>query len=378
MFTRTFHPGRFLRCASGSEPFADYCRSRGIPFEQAAPAAVGGEGVGRWVAALSRLPPAAQARVELELAKVYELADREAVDHLIQAAGEGDLPPEHIPGGVPLSLWFFLHRPEHFAAVFLHHEVSEADGWRSARAAPQAAIDDLAATADALAGELKGFFRLTEGGGRFCAVDARRLPDSYCFTAQVADRLQLVEGFSDAGEPTAQRLRPALPVFFVYYPETGDVLLKCHLRAPERTRALLQCFGRAALGGTIERIAEVFDLERLKRPFHPLPDAPDIDEVRVKSLCLRYPEHAGRRKVLLDTLAGDAPEAIDELLSEHLRGSAAEELRVSYAEIQVRLRTEAGRRHSLIRLWPDRCDLDRTPLGERMLSCLKRWGLSYE
>src|SRR5206468_1406530 len=83
------------------------------------------------------------------------------------------------------------------------------------------------------------------------------------------------------------------------------------LRAPERTRALLECFGRAALGGGVGRVNEVFDLERLKQPFHPLPDAPDTEEVRVKSLCLRYPEHAGRRKVLLDTLAADAPEAID-------------------------------------------------------------------
>jgi hypothetical protein len=378
MFTRTFHPGRFLRCAYGSEPFADYCRSRGIAFDQATPAALGAGDFTGWVAALSRLPPAEQARVELELSRVYELSTREAVDHLVQAAGAGHLPPDHVPGGVPLALWYFVHRPDHFSAVFLRHEVREAEGWRPARAAPQLAMDDLAAKADALAGELKAFFRLTEGSGRFCAVDALRLPDSYCFTAQVADRLQLVEGFTDAGEPAAQRLRPALPVFFVYYPETGDVLLKCHLRAPERTRALLQCFGRAALGGKIERIAEVFDLERLRRPFHPLPDAPDIEEVRVKTLCLSYPEHTGRRKVMLHTLAADAPAAIDELLAEHLRGEAADELRVSYAEIQVLLKTEAGRRHYLIRLWPDRCSLDRTPLGDRLLAGLKRWGLCHE
>src|SRR5947209_3319511 len=78
-------------------------------------------------------------------------------------------------------------------------------------------------------------------------------------------------------------------------------------------------------------------------------------------------------------LAGDGPDAIDELLRAHLReGNPSDELQVCYAEVQVRLRTDGGSRNYLIRLWPDRCSLDQTPLGRRLRACLRRWGISYE
>src|SRR5439155_15562254 len=112
--------------------------------------------------------------------------------------------------------------------------IREVDSWRTARAPAGLAPDDLAGRASALAESLREFFRLREGTGRFCSVTGYRLPQSYCFVGQVADRLQYVETFADDGRPALQPVRPALPVLFVYYPGDGTVLLKSHLRAADR------------------------------------------------------------------------------------------------------------------------------------------------
>lgn len=377
MFTRTLRLRPFLHAAYG-EQFAAYCTSRGIPFEQGAPTAPRGEDVQRWTEVFTQLPAQRQATVELELAKVNEMAGREEIEHLLRAAGETAQPPDHIPGGVPLALWFLLHHPSLFHEVFLRHEFREVDGWRSARAACDIRIDDLDGKATALTTGVRSFFRLGEGSGRFCAVDAHRLDGYYCFAAQVADRLQLVEGFSEEGKPTIQRLRASLPVLFTYDPRSGAVHLKCRLRSPVRLRSLFNCFAESVLGQPIESIDDVYDLDRFKQPFHPAPDGPDMEDVRVKALGLRYPEQAQYRKLMLETLVRDRADAMDALLAEHLRDEAlAEQLTVCYAELQVRLRTEGGVRNYLIFLWPDRCSLDRSPLGLRLHACLRRWGIAH-
>ena len=74
----------------------------------------------------------------------------------------------------------------------------------------------------------------------------------------------------------------------------------------------------------------------------------------------------------------DGQFAILDLLREH--GGAegvVEQLRVLHAELQVRLRVGAHRKSVLIRLWPDRCSLNQTALGERLRECLKRWGVCH-
>jgi hypothetical protein len=45
--------------------------------------------------------------------------------------------------------------------------------------------------------------------------------------------------------------------------------------------------------------------------------------------------------------------------------------------LQVRLRVPGGAKRYLIRLSPDRCNLDRTPIGERLRACLRQWGLCH-
>jgi hypothetical protein len=252
MFAREFHPPRFLRAVAGTEPFRDYCRLRGIPLDE--PGTVGEADVNRWAAAVAALPADTQARIELELAQVNELAGRDGIAHLLDAAAGGDLPGD----------------------------------------------EDLPGRAAALGEELRVFFRQDSGTGRFCAVEAHWLPEAVCFAARVADRTQLVEGFTDAGETALQRVRPALAVLFAYCPGDGAVQLKSHLRSVDRVRSLLQCFGRAVLSADVAYGKETFDLDRLKEPFHPLPDAPDMAGARVKALSFRYPERSGRRQLRLE------------------------------------------------------------------------------
>ena len=197
-----------------------------------------------------------------------------------------------------------------------------------------------------------------------------------CFAARVADRINLVEGFTDDGAPSLERLRPALTVLFAYCPSDGTVRLKSPVRADERVRDLFQRFGLAVLQEPVTGFGEVFDLDKLKRPVLLLPDAGDMEEVRVKTLHLRYPARFGRRGLRLETLLSDAPGAIEELLHAHV-GEKASDLAVCHAEIQVRLRTGDRARSHLIRLWPDRSNLSDTPLGARLLRCLARWGIRY-
>lgn len=372
MFTRDFHPSRFLRSVVGTAPFRAFCQRRGLPD--------GSAGVAWWAEALASTPGEWPAALELELAKVNELSTRDGVAHLLDAAAATgrSVPPDTVPSGAATALWFFVHEPELFHEVLLHHEIREAHAWRVGKAAACLSLRSLTETADALAAGLKTVFRRHDGAGRYCAVDARRLKGDYCFTAFVADRLRLLDTFSEGGAVAVRRVRPAVGVLFTYSPGDGLVLLRTHLRSVERVQALFRCFGQAALRSPVAPVGEVFNLDRLLRPFHPLPDAPDMESVRVKSLHLRYPARLGGRQVKLDTLTSDTATAIAEMLRDHVSERlTAADLRVVYAELQVRLRAPGSARNHIIRLWPDRSSLNHTALSDRFRACLRTWGLTH-
>src|SRR5689334_19903108 len=120
MVSPGFHPLRFLRAVVGTEPFSTYCQLRSIAFDPSG--ARGQEGVHvRWGRAMSSLPADTQARIELDLSHVHELAGGDGPAHLLEAAGGGALPADGIPGGAPLVLWFFLHRSPLFQEVYVQH-----------------------------------------------------------------------------------------------------------------------------------------------------------------------------------------------------------------------------------------------------------------
>lgn len=377
MFTRPFRPDLFLRTVFGTEPFIEYCRQRQIPFEQTPSAPLTTEDVRRWTVALAQLPHERHAAVELELATVNELAGRNGSAHLLETALPGQLPPESIPRGAPLALWYFVHEPHRFHEVFFAHEVEEDGVWRTGQAAAGLSVIDPKERAKELREALRTFFQAQEGSGRFCTADGLRLKDSVCFVAQVADRLQFFDTFTDSGTPTLQRLRRALPVLFVYRPADGAIFLKTHLRSAERTAQLFQLFGAAVLGEPVRAIHAAFDLDRLKAPFAPLPDSPDMELIRVKTLHLRYPRSRGRRQLKLETRTGDDPAAIEELLRLHVGDRSLDRLEVCHAKLQVRLRIDGRARNYLIHLWPNRSSIGQTPLGDRFRSCLRRWGLTH-
>jgi hypothetical protein len=375
MFTRIFHPATFLQSVYGTDPFVDYCRARFLPFEQGS-SPLREEDARRWAATLAQLSHDEHAQVELELSTVNEMSGPEENRHLIEAAGEGQMPPDSVPSGEPLALWFLVNHPALFHEVFLQHEIREISSWRTAAAPPGLELRDLEASALALDATLRAFFRI-EGTGRFSITQAHRLQNAVCFTSQVADRLQFLDVFSEDGRVAKRTIRRALPVILVYYPADGTVLLKSHLRSRDRIAELLQRFGESVLHSAVSCDGNTFNLELLKRPFHPLPDGEDIEVVRVKTLHLRYPEHAGRRQLKLETAASDAPDAIDHLLRSHVSDHALAQLRVSHAELQLRLRLSNGRKNVGIRLWPTHSNLSQTALAERLRVCLERWGLTY-
>lgn len=377
MFTRPFHPERFLHSVYGTEPFADYCRQRRIPFKQRQGTLPGPGDARTWAAVLAQLPHEQHALVELELATVNEMVTSEIIAHLLEVAGETQLPEDTVPGGAPLALWFLVHRTALFHEVFLHHEIEDVDSWRTAEAPPGLFLPDLEDRAEMLAEALPTFFRVREGKRLFCTVEAHRLSEAICLVAQVADRLQYLDAFTGDGRPIRHRLRPARHLVFVYEPSDGTVLVTSPLRSRERIASLLRCFGQAVLRADVTFGKPAFELEALKYPFHPLPDATDMEMVRVKALHLRYPARDGRRQLKLETLASDAPSAIDSLLSTHVGATSRTQLQVAHAELQVRLRTAGGTRSYAIRLWPNRCNLNQTPLGDRFRTCLKRWGLAH-
>ena len=370
MLTRAFYLSSVLRSIADTEQFREYCRARGIALDPTSPR----RAADWWPAAVSSLPPDQQTRVEWELAEVSELSGPDETAHLVKAAGDR-LPPEAVPAGAPLALWCLLHRPEVFRDVLLHHDAREDYCWRRAKAAAGIRVDGLPGRMPALAAALRTAYGRAAGGGRFCAADAEPRPDGVCVVARVSDRPRLLEEFTADGEEVVRCVRPTSILYFLYTPRDGAVWLKSPVRAADSVRDLFRCFGDAVLGSPVACGGPLFDLDRLKHPFHPLPDAEDMELVRVRALHLRYPARRGRRRVVLSTLPGDHPGAVEEMLGTHVADLAG--LRVSHAELQVRVRAGGRVRDYPIRLWPDRYSLARTPLGERLFQCLRRWELCH-
>jgi hypothetical protein len=376
MFNLPFLSRQFLRSVYGTQSFVEYCKKRGISFEQKACGKLGWRDLRRWTAAMAKLSADSRAQIEFELAMANELAGRDANEHLIEAAAREDLPPDSVPAGAPLVLWFLLRRPEVFREVFLHYESREVDAWRSGRAPPNLQLPNTKAAAAALGEVVLRFFGVRKGATRLIAAEVHQFPDALCFVARIAGRLRFVESVTKGGRSIRKGLRSTRLVVFAYYPDNGMILFKSDLRSRERATKLFHLLGKAALGVPVSCDTHAFDLELLKWPFHPLPDAADVEMVRVKSLHLRYPARAGRRQLKLETLESDEPAAMDALLRAHVGDKALTQLRVSHAELQVRLRERLGRKNHTIQLWPDRSSLGQTPLSDRLRACLKRWGIT--
>ena len=204
MFARTFIPWQLLRHVYGTEPFVQYCQSRSLAFEQRPGLAMERDDFARWQAVLKGLPEAEQAKVELELAQVNEMAHMDTVAQLLAAARERGLPSDLVPGETALALWFLLHYPELFQEVFFQHEVGEIGAWRTIRVPRDTAVPDFSVRKEALANSLKECLKLQEGTGRFCVVDVHPLQGSYCFIAYLSDRLQLFDVFTEEGKHTTR------------------------------------------------------------------------------------------------------------------------------------------------------------------------------
>lgn len=379
MLVRTFLPRHLVRHLYGTEPFHDYCRERGIAFDQKLGRAMSKADARRWANTVRALSEAKQAEVELDLAQVNELADPHTISLLTEAARGRALPPPPVAGDAARSLWFFLHHPELFREVLLAQEIAEVEAWRpvdvpAVKAAPGALLGRSAVLAE----NLRDFFDAGDGSGRYCVVDAFEIETGLCFVAHLSDRLQLLDVFTDTGEHTTRTARPSVTVLFVYDPTRGRILVRTRLRAHARILGLVRTFADAVLQSGLpdDCLRPTYRLDTLKHAFDPPADAPDMESARLKALHLAYPERVGRRRLKLETLTGDDRNAVFDLLRRHAGGGATlEELAVAYAELEVCLRVHGRRKPYVIRLWPDRTNLSHTPLGRRFHKCLSRWGL---
>ncbi len=377
MLQRPFLPEPFLSRVYGTVPFLDYCRVQGIPYGQDLGSHLPAAGLERWTSALAEMSREQHARVELDLAKVNELAGPEGNAHLLQASGSEPLPPDTVPGGEAVALWFLLQRPDVFHDVFLRHGSREGACWRTVHVRKGLGLRHPDARARALGNELRAFFGRGGAGIPCCAVEAHRLAGAFYFTAQVSDRPQFYQVFTDEGRVETQRLRRALSVAFAYYPACGTALLESPMPPGERAEDLLRRVTMAVLGFAPPAQESPYHLDPLKEQFRPLPDSDDMESVRVKSIHLRYPARTGRRRLEFATLSSDGPFAIEQMLRAHLPDEDFTDLRVTYAELQIRLRDGGGTRDHVVRLWPDRSNLGPTPLGDRFRTCLGRWGLAH-
>lgn len=312
--------------------------------------------------------------MEWEQLAVGDLATPEGCRHLLDAAHGDGLPPGDVANGGPLALWYLLNRPEFFREVYCRHERGAPDVWCAVRTAAGLPLPNPEAVEGPLAGNLGALFREHTGAGGACAVAAHRIPGAVYLSIRLGDRPAAFETFTPSSGPESCRLVPAATADFVYYPRDGTVLLRSPWRCAERRRELLDCVGLTALKVPLHAARPGFDLEGLKYPFHPLPDADDVQSVRVKTLCLRYPGRSGRRELRLQTLTSDGPSAIDEMVRSHA-GRDIDELQVSHAVLQVNLRLEGCLKSHLVRLWPDRCDAGHGPFRTRVLAALRHWGL---
>lgn len=216
-------------------------------------------------------------------------------------------------------------------------------------------------------------------GVRSCAIDVHRIGGSCLFSASLAGRVRRVEGFTASGRRQVRRLCAAVPIRYALSPADGIVFLRSPFRSADQEVTLLRRFADAVLGAPVDVPREVFDLDRLKFPFHPLATADGIRLVRVKSVQLRYPARLCGRRVTFDTLAADSPDAVPAMLRAHDTAEMPlEELRVCHAELQVRLPTDGAGQDHLVRLWPDRCAFPDGLLAYRLGACFLRWGLTHE
>ena len=362
---------RFLTGLARSPLLAEWCVRRDLPLpsgldtgseEQRA------EAVRLWAEILTALSPEKRHPLRHELEAITNLAGPLGNAHLLEAAGPSGGPPAEVTGGVPLALWFLLHQPVLFAEVHRNHVHRDLDIWRAARTTPCPRLLNPRNAAAALAEALNRAFAGTRETDWH--VTGHDLPDAVAFVA--------VDEGARQGSPerpaSSDRPDRIAQLQFVYYPEHGTILLQPGLGPEELAARLLACFASAVLDQPL-LAGTAFDLDRLRWPFKPAPDFLDMEGVRLKTLHLRYPERDGRRVLALDTLDSDEPGAVETLLRRHVGDDLLPQLSVIHAVLQVRLQADGTPRDHLVRLWRDYCDVGPGPLGDRMLRCVRRWGL---
>jgi hypothetical protein len=376
VFAREFYWRRFVQGIWATAPMRDYCVRHRLPYlpKGSGPPTRADEWAG--LAAFYALPAVTRDALEAEARRANELATPAGNAFLLEAGGDGPRPPPDVPAGEAVALWYLVHRPDLFAAAFARFRSVAAGTWRVGTAPAGLKMTGLERRAAALAAALHAAHPDVPPDAP-PAVHAYPAPHGWVFEAEVCGRPHRLTGFSERGTPVVVDARPASAVVFTYDPADGSVRLYSRLRSRSRADALFAAFGTSVLRSPVTPAERAYALDRLKAALPLPPDAPDMTGVRVKALTLAYPPDRGGRRLALDTPPGDRPEAVYDLLREHVDGLVLDELGVTHAELEVELRDGPARRRVPVLLWPDGCSLGPDAAGRRLLRCLSAWGLGH-
>jgi hypothetical protein len=318
---------RFLVAVAGSDELDAFRRRHGLPEKVAPRARIDAPAVARWVAAADALPGGGKERLARDQEAVLRLGSPLGAMHLLAAGG--DPPAESF--APHLALGHLLDRPDLFWQVVRRHRRREADVWLAARVALGNPLADNQATA--IRDVLGRFF------DRPVRVVFHQMPTGAAFVAWESS----TKATGATEVPLAQ---------LVCYPHPGTLLFQAPSVPPGAARAALND-GVAALGATISP-EEAFDLDRLVAWGRPLATADGVQLVRLRALGLNSPSCDGGHSLTLRSTAGDEG-ALERLLGDYVRPADLRRLRVSYAELHLRLSDGGAQRELIVRLWPGAC-----------------------
>jgi hypothetical protein len=337
-----------------------------------------------------------RATVEQDFQEVFSLADKSGTRIILDESEVNGLDLadaiEAMENHYHRAMWLFLNRyhdgRDLFRACVNLAFIKDMSFTKSKRRKDLFLPDDLdepahdEATLEAIAGELRGFYR-DQGRGRKCKVEyyLRVNPTRHCYFGYPEDyttsELQYEED-----ELTRQGRKSVFPVAFVYLPDDGTL----EISAPggkKDAEKLQGIFCRHALlmdGLPPTRNDRCWDLDGLKAKSFPFPTDPADGIKSVEVLALRM--HQGnnwKRRITFENSggAGDLYTWMTKALNEQRVSLGS--LTVSQAKLKVTWHAEPGEKEKTLTFTlttPDSMTLRDQPLHQVVKGYLKTWKLA--
>jgi hypothetical protein len=338
-----------------------------------------------------------RARIEVDLRNVYNMADEQGIQCLLEEARgfkhRLDLtgPFANLPTFSDRALWTITHHPKVFrAGLSLRRADSLPKGsWQIAGGLQFDADYHLSEELGRkLGAAISAFFVKTDGRGHRVTVDRllrERTPKQHFVFVYLDDFSSDYVGHDDDGVLVRRPLRPAFEVVFAHEPTTG--LLRLHAKGNPKTKQfLLDSFAQSILdlpAGAATILRRVFDLDPFKSKDLALPTDPEdrIQEVRVTRLRL-VPNWNERQHVILEPDPSADRNDIYDMVDRYIPSGPNSLEDMTVTKVSLRFTIHGGSDEEITKLdydisLPNYCSLrtksgDQQALGEKYL---RRWGI---